>query len=261
MPIRPEAEPSEAAAAASTEAVRWLIVADGVPADWQDVAPVEMAVVRFHDPSLDLEQRAARWSHALPDHRLGSLALFAAGLAGAEAEAWRRGDPHIATRAYEDRRFLVGDRIIHWAVPWLDEAGRCYREHRDMTHRARDELLSLGDHLRPAPDLGADAGLRAMGEDAYGPVAPVRVDGGGLRSLWSGALLLDATVRSLTGEVGSRGLVVDAAHSGVLARLFENAAGRWADMARRHPGTGLLWNDLARRAARSAQAVSSASGE
>lgn len=256
MPIRPEAEGSAAADAAEAEAARWLIVADGVPGDWEDVAPAELAVVRFHDPTEDLERRAARWTHDLPDHRLGSLALFAAGLARAESDAWRNGDFHIATQAYEDRRFLAGDRLIHWAVPWLDAAGRCYSQHRDVAHGARDELLALGDHLRPVPDLGVDGGLRSIGEDSYGAIAPVRVDGEGLRSLWSGALLLDATVLSMTGASDPSALINDPAHRGELAVLFENAAGRWTAMAKRHPGTGLLWRDLAARAARSAGAVS-----
>ena len=36
---------------------------------------------------------------------------------------------------------LTSDRLIHWAVPWLDAAGRCYPSHRHRAHQARDVLL------------------------------------------------------------------------------------------------------------------------
>ncbi len=256
MHTRPEESISAAALAAAEEARQWLAVADVIPADWADVAPLEAAVIVFHDPAEDLERRASRWTHRLPDHTLPSLAMFAAALAQAESEAWQRDEPHVATQAYEDRRFLAGDRIVHWAVPWLDTAGRCYTELRGATHSARDDLLAIADRLRVAPDLGVDDAAAALGEDAYGPRAPHRIDAAGLRSLWSGALVLDATLVSMTGgtdiemAVGSRG------HRSDLSALYWIAGARWAGMANRHPGSAALWRALADRADRTCVALS-----
>jgi hypothetical protein len=220
------------------------------------VAPTEAAVVGFHDPGADLERRADRWSHRLPDHGLASVALFAAGLARAEADAWRRDDLHIATRAYEDRRFLIGDRILHWAVPWLDAAGRCYPEHRPECHGARRMLLDLGDSLRPSPDLGVDDGRATLGEDAYGPVE-LRIDVPFLRSVWSGTVVLDATLRSMHPE-RRPSLRFDSTAYRDLAALYESAAARWRRVATEHPGSALLWRSLSSRAATTAQLLEAA---
>jgi hypothetical protein len=255
MPTRREPVEHPAAAAAEAEALRWLDVAEGVPAQWDDVAPTEAAVVGFHDPGTDLERRCDRWSHRLPDHGLASLALFAAGLAHVEANAWRRDDLHIATRAYEDRRFLSGDRILHWAVPWLDAAGRCYPDRRTECHEARDVLLDLGDRLRAAPDLGVDDGRATIGEDAYGPVE-TRIDAPYLRSLWSGTVLLDATLRSMNPD-DEPVLRDDANGYRDLVALYESAAARWHGIGAEHPGSALLWRALSSRAGSTARLLES----
>jgi hypothetical protein len=217
-----------------------------VPADWDDVPPVEAEVVVFFDPAEDLGRRAGSWGHRLPDTTLWSLASFGAGLAMAEARAWERDEPHVATRAYADRRFLLGDRILHWSVPWLDAAGRCYPEYRDTAHRGRELLLRLADRLRPAPDLGATAGLTAPGEDTFGPLTLDVPLGDWVRSLWSGAVVLDATVRSLIGGGGELDLTGPGRAD--VAMLFSVAAARWTNMAAAHPGSARLWRDLAARA-------------
>ena len=252
MPTRPESSFSNAASAAAHEAASWLTIADAVPSEWGDVVAGESEVIRFHDPSSDLERRAARWSHRLPDHRLPSLALFAAALAHAESEAWERDEPHLATQAYEDRRFLAGDRIVHWAVPWLDTVGRCYADLRAVAHAARNSLLEIADHLRVAPDLD---GASAPGEDAYGPVAPHTTDGPALRSLWSGTVLLDATLRSMTGGTDVEAAIADRDHRTDLSALYWIAGGRWAGMADRHPRSAALWRSLAQRADRTCVAL------
>ena len=191
------AERSGAAEAAEAEAGLWSVVADWIPQVWTDVAPEEAAVVRFFDPTDDLAGRARSWGHRLPDASLSSMAAFGAGLAAAETEAWERDEPHIATRAYTDRRFLLGDRLLHWAVPWLDAVGRCYPQHREAAHDRRDILLRVGDRLRTAPDLVGGEGLTPPGEDAFGPIELDVPLAEWLRSLWSGAVILDATMRSL----------------------------------------------------------------
>ena len=255
MRIKPDAPGHRAASAATSEAHRWLEVADSVPTECDDVAPTEAAVVAFHDPASDLDRRAKRWTYLLPDHRLDSLAIFAAGLAKTEADAWRRDELHVATQAYEERRFLAGDRILHWAVPWLDAVGRCYPARRVLTHHGRDVLLEIGDHLRPAPYLGVDNGLAAIGEDAYGPTQLRPPDVTFVRSLWSGALLLDATVRSLTSTIDDTALLRDTATRADLVTLYENTSARWRGFAATHPGSSLLWHALEARAERTATAL------
>ena len=73
----------------------------------------------------------------------------------------------------------MADRILPWAVPWLDavdiaEAG--------SSHAL---LLELGDRHRPAPALVEGEGLALPGEDGYGPVefGPTAKR---LASLWGG---------------------------------------------------------------------------
>ncbi|MDX1449691.1 MAG: hypothetical protein R3246_11590, partial [Acidimicrobiia bacterium] len=73
--------------------------------------PSEAAVVRSFDPADDLHRRARAWGHELEHHRLDALALFAAGLALAEADAWTEDRRDEAMRAFVDRRHLVSDRI------------------------------------------------------------------------------------------------------------------------------------------------------
>lgn len=241
-----ETERSGATEAARGEARLWVAVADGAPVDWDDVPPTEADVVAFFDPAGDLARRAGSWGHQLPDASLSSLASFGAGLAMAEAQAWERDEPHVATRAYADRRFLLGDRVLHWAIPWLDTAGRCYAEYRDTAHRSREVLLRLGDRLRPVPDLGSTEGTAPPGEDALGPLTIDVPLGDWVRSLWSGAVILDATVRSMIGGGGE----LDLAGPGRadVAMLFTVAAARWTTLAAAHPGSARLWRDLAARA-------------
>lgn len=241
-----EGERSAAAEAARSEARVWVAIAESGPADWDDVPPVEGEVVVFFDPAEDLANRAGSWGHRLPDVSLWSLTSFGAGLAMAEAQAWERDEPHIATRAYTDRRFLLGDRILHWAVPWLDTAGRCFPDYRNTAHKGRELLLRLGDRLRPSPDMGATEGLAPPGEDAFGPLTLDVPLGDWVRSLWSGAVILDATVRSMIG--GSGELDLDGPGRADVAMLYSVAAARWATMSAGHPGSARLWHDLAGRA-------------
>lgn len=146
-------------------------------ARWRELAthstPTEHQVMVIYDPGSDLDRRAGEWGHQFPGHDLGSIALFAAALAQTEADAWDDGTLDVATRAYEARRFLLSDRVIHWAVPWLlasdeaDDAGF---------------LLDLGDEMRVAPALPGREGLVAKGEDSYGPLDQT----GGIWSGWVG---------------------------------------------------------------------------
>jgi hypothetical protein len=128
---------------------------------------------------------------------------------------------------------------------------------REEAHGARDMLLEVGDLHRPAPDLGIGSeGLHLPGEDGYGPLAVQGDTAGWLASLWSGGVLLRATVRSMTGSDRERTLTAgDLADPGLradLASLYGNLAARWRGLAGHHSGTAGVWLDLAARAERTA---------
>ena len=236
---------------ALAEAAEWIDLARAVP-DVDDLPPTEHATVGFFDPAPDLTRRGADWGLAFDDFTLPSLCRFAAGLANTEAEAWREDDPTVATLAYEQRRFLLGDRLLHWAVPWLDQMGRCYHEVRTQAHELRDRLLQLGDRHRPAPALTDTEGLTVPGEDSYGPITSPGSLSEHLASIWSGVLLTDATVRSLSGtSTGRDG--TDLATLPHLADYYQLAAARWAKLADAHPGSARLWMDLRNRALRTGE--------
>lgn len=135
------------------------------------LTPTEYEVVGTFDPGSDLDRRAAEWGHQLAGHDLGAIALFAAALAHTEADAWDDGTFDIATKAYETRRFLLGDRIVHWAVPWLFAEG---------SGDVAQFLLDLGDEMRVAPELPGHEGLHVAGEDSFGPLVQMN----GLFSGW-----------------------------------------------------------------------------
>lgn len=120
----------------------------------------EAAVTGF-DPRADLDRRGRWWGHRFGTGSLVEVVAFGVALATAETEAWAADDPVVATRAYEDRRFLFSDRVVHWVVPLTFVT--------EGTTRLREELLALGDRLRPAPLLTGDEGIHPPGEDSYGP--------------------------------------------------------------------------------------------
>ena len=266
MPVTDQSDPS-AISAARAEAQQWMAIAthwDGYtdPGAWSDVAPSESAVVRFYSPAEDLNKRGAGWMHELAGEGLSDVARFAAGLAVTEADAWRDDQPHIATRAYADRRFLGGDRIVHWAVPWLDTVGRCYPDFREQAHEDRDAILAIADFHRPAPDMGSGLeGLYPPGHDSFGPVEPGTNLTEWLGSLWSGGVLMRSTLESITGVVRTDAGVTeqDLADAGLrshLAILYGLFSARWRSLASAHPGTARLWMDLSARAVRTAHWLS-----
>jgi len=244
MPTRPEAADTPAASARG-EAARWADAADAVRSLGNIVPiPSEKEVVRYFDPALDLGKRAARWGNELPDHRLTTLARFAAGLAVAEAEAWEQGKADVAVRAYADRRHLAGDRLIHWAVPWLIAVAEAHPGVSQSAEGAAQILLEIGDSLRPAPTLSGTEGLYPPGEDAFGPLAIERPVGEYLYSLWSGVALVGSGSVQVTADAPEAARDWEA-----LANGYRRASRIWDRFALRHPGTGALWRDLALRAA------------
>lgn len=266
MPTR-----SEAATAASAEAVLWVeITQEWEPARhrqlWDDVPPTEGAAVRYYQPEADLERRARYWGYTFTERDLADLCRFGAALARAEADAWEQDEPHIATRGYADRRFLLGDRLLHWAVPWLDAAGRCYPAEREPAERARVTLLDLGDRLRPAPALTVGTeGLFAPDEDSYGPIEPPAPFSDFLLSVWSGRVVMKATLDSLGGvELPDRSLppawLNDPEKQALLRVMYQVAASRWARVAAERPGSARLWSDLAHRARTTARLLEATEG-
>lgn len=254
---------SEAAEAAGDETSVWAEFvhewsAERHPALWSDLPPTEAAVVRFYSPCEDLDHRARYWGYAFEDYGLADLARFGAALARTEAEAWDNDEPHVATRAYADRRFLLGDRLLHWAAPWLDEVARCHANERDVAGAAFSALLELGERLRPAPILTeGHEGLTAPGEDSYGPIGVPTPIEELLLSVWSGRVVLAATLEPEWGwERGERLITAkwlsESTNRNVLAGAFEEAAARWSALAGACPGSAQLWRDLGARAERTA---------
>ena len=232
MPTRSDGS-SPATIAADNEAAAWERVVTLVESGFPAGGPTEASVVRFHDPSADLEARAARWGFTPVTDCLDEVARFAGGLALAEARARRDGQADIALAAYVERRRLVGDRLVHWAVPWLLAASA---QPGDDAGTAARLLLEVADRLHPVPATGAVEGLYPPGEDSYGPVdPPVPIDQL-LTSVWSGQAAGD-----------TRGCVDRGPDDFAAAALI------WRRLAADHPGTAQLWLDLAARAERSAQ--------
>ena len=253
MPTSFDPDSGSAATAARVEAEQWIDLARRWRREvWDDVVPSEHAVVGFFDPGSDLDRRARQWGHQFTGYQLADLAAFSAGLAAAEADGWESGDHPLATRAYTERRMLLGDRLLHWAVPWLDAMGRCYPPQREVAFESREVLLGFGDRLRPAPVLTGAEGLAPPGEDSFGPTGIDADLERYLRSVWSGLVVLDATVRSLTGDEDAADLVGDPGLERDLATLYNVAAARWRGIADHHPGSARLWTDLAHRAERTA---------
>ena len=254
MPTR-----SNAAVSARAEAVLWADLTQEWaparhPALWDDLPATEAAVVRYYQPDDDLERRARYWGYEFGERDLADLCRLGAALAKAEAEAWERDEPHIATRAYADRRFLLGDRLLHWAVPWLEAAGRCHPPERPAAEPTRLALLELGDRLRPAPVLTEGTeGLFAPGEDSYGPLEPPAPLADFMLSIWSGRVVMRATLDSLGAtDLATRSVptnwLTDPDIRLLLSVMYEVAAPCWRRIADEHPGSARLWLDLADRA-------------
>jgi hypothetical protein len=229
---------------ARAEAAYWAEIAEHwrqvkVPELWADRPPTEKDTVIFYDPTQDIAGVARDWGHRVESDDLSSLALFAAGLAVSEERGWDDVTPDIATRAYEARRFLIGDRIVHWAVPWLDAVGHNYARHAEVAFSDRDLILGFADEAKVAPATPGSEGLFVDGEDSYGPIEPAARWSRWTESLWSGAVVLQSD--RLTNLFG----------------FYERAAGRWAGYAAEHIGTAQLWIDLSKRAATTSQHLKS----
>ena len=244
----------------ATEAERWRGLShrwspERVPDIYADLPPAEHAVVGRYDPADDLRRRTADWGFTLRRPHLDELARFAAELADAEGRAWAEDVPDLAMQAYDTGRQLVGDRIAHWAVPWLDAVSHGYP---DVTAvRDRDTILDLGDEMRIAPALTGSEGLAVPGEDAFGPIETQEPLPRHLCSLWTGQVLLGidpAISKDLPRELDPTRLAEPASREALSTR-YETAAQRWRSSAGAHPGSAALWLDLGKRADRTARTL------
>lgn len=237
MPTGSETKASDQALA---EAELWRRVAT----DWSGPGsplPTERATIPETDPTADLRLRGDAWGFVFGAADLAELSRFAGALALVEAEAWRSADGSLATRAYADRRFVFGDRILPWAVPWLIAAARDGLSGADRAQTTSRQLLQMADHHRPAPDLAVGEGLHLPGHDGYGPQDQPADLTGRLRSLWGGLAVID--------EVGPL------PPGPSTAERYGRAAANWVALAEAHPGSARCWLDLAARASRTAAAL------
>jgi hypothetical protein len=202
-------------------------------------SPVERVLIPEVDPRRDLSHRGDAWGFSFQSAALGELSRFAGSLAVVEAEAWEGHDASLATRAYSDRRFLFADRIIPWAVPWLRAVASKYPEALVAASTSADELLRLGEHHRPAPDLVSGEGIHLPGYDGFGPRHEPEGTRARVASLWGGLVQLDVDA------VLGRPL-----HT--LVARYTAAAMEWQDLAAAHPGSAGCWRDLAVRARQTA---------
>jgi hypothetical protein len=226
-----ESPVTRASESAAREADEWIELADHLDAVVELGAPAatERTLTGF-DPTDDLARRTRRWSHALLDQSARALSAYAAGLARAESAAWIRDDPVVATQALSDRRFLFGDRMVHWIVPWLLPHVLGEAAVSKTADSIVNRMLVLGDKHRPAPALTGTEGLFPPGHDSIGPL-PDSVDPSSLLSGW-------VMVDGATNDIG---------------RVYEEASLTWAKLAAGHPGTARLWLDMASRAETSSQ--------
>ncbi len=200
---------------------------------WSDLRPSEALVVDLYNPAPDLQRRALRWSHEFRTGELPELLAFGAGLVEAELEASAEDRPDVVAKALNERRFLLGDRILHWAVPWLEAAG-------PTAEGPLHVLLALGDLHRPEPDLTGNEGLTAPGEDRFGSLGPAP-----LSSLLCGGVVFESMAVSW-------GSTRSALREGVLPSMavswLDRQADRWEEIRAGHPGSAALWRDLGARA-------------
>lgn len=266
MHTAPELTSAAAAHSAHSEASTWLEIARAWsardhPAVWCDVPGAEASVVGLYDPRDDLLGRMKAWGYPSEALDLADLARFAAGLAQAEAEAWTDDRAHVATQAYADRRFLLGDRILHWAVPWLEMVSRWYPESADQAHESRRQLLELGDRHRPAPAMSGTEGLVVPGFDGLGPLDSGVTLAELMLSVWSGVVLSIPQLSEmrhtrLIQRVVEPQWLHDTKISGHLGSAYRDAARGWDRLTTDHPGSSQLWRDLGHRARQTAARLS-----
>ncbi|MDF1597677.1 MAG: hypothetical protein P1T08_16480 [Acidimicrobiia bacterium] len=262
MTTSPTSTTPNASAAAAAEAAEWMAIARAWHPGRQrsalvDLPPTEAAVVALFNPAGELAERAHSWKYEISSGDLSDLARFGAALARAESEAWATDRGHLATRAYQDRRFLLGDRILHWAIPWLDAVAHQYPTAFDDAMTARRALLDLAERLRPAPALSGTEGLVVPGFDGYGPLDMDVPFEQVMLSVWSGAVLLNGYLtgvfhKPVIGRALPRGWDTYPGAREALESTYRSAAARWEELALSRPGSAQLWRDLANRARRTA---------
>lgn len=215
-------------------------------------APIEVAIVGGFDPADLLQAAMALWDFRPRTLHLPEILRFGSYLAAIRADAKLVGDERVATRSNVALRRLLADRIVHWAVPWLDAIVRSEPAVAAMARDARDVLLRLGEEHRAAPVPEGSEGLLVPGFDGYGPVHAELGDA--LATLRCGDVLGEPVLRQI-GLVGPLTVPLTPHQSLALGRHFELVQQRWDLLASRYPGSEQYWRDLAGRARLSSMRV------
>lgn len=238
------------------EASRWMRVtriAAALAARGSMPEPYELGIVGGFDPTRALVSTMEKWDYRPRTLLLPELSRFGGYLAAISADASMSGDETVARRARIARRRLLADRVVHWAVPWLDAIVRSEPEVAASAREARDLLLGLAETHQAAPVPEGSEGLLVPGFDGYGPI---HTDlGDSLATLRCGDVLGEPVLESI--GLGLTGYTIPLTPHQALAlgRHFLTVQQRWDYLAGRAPGSSQYWRDLAGRARLTAQRV------
>lgn len=214
--------------------------------------PHELGIVGGFDPTRLLLAAMDRWHYKPRSFDLPELARFGAYLAAIATDAAACGDDNAATRARVALRRLLADRVLHWAVPWLDAIVRSEPQVAAQARDARDMFLDLAEQHRAAPVPEGSEGLMVPGFDGYGPM---NIElGAALSTLRCGDVLGEPLLSDI-GVSWPIAMPLTPADAMALGRHFLTVQQRWDQLAGRFPGSAQYWRDLSGRARLSAQRV------
>ncbi len=238
------------------EATRWMRVARAsaaLAARGSMPDPHELGIVGGFDPTRVLVSSMEQWDYRPRSLTLPELARFGGYLAAISADATTRGDDAGARRADIVRRRLLADRVVHWAVPWLDAIVRSEPAVAAAAQEARNLLLGLAETHQAAPVPKGSEGLLVPGFDSYGPINTDLSDS--LATLRCGDVLGRPVLESIGLGINGYAVPLTAHQALALGRHFMTVQRRWDYLAGRAPGSSQYWRDLAGRARLTTQRV------
>lgn len=238
------------------EATRWMRVtrlSSALAARGSMPEPYELGIVGGFDPTRALVSVMEQWDYRPRTLLLPELVRFGGYLAAISADAAENSDVATARRARTARRRLLADRIVHWAVPWLDAIVRSEPEVAMAAREARDILLGLAETHRAAPVPEGSEGLLVPGFDGYGPIHTDLADT--LSTLRCGDVLGEPVLESIGLGLSGYTLPLTTNQALALGRHFLTVQQRWDYLAGRAPGSSQYWRDLAGRARLTTQRV------
>lgn len=238
------------------EASRWMRItriAAALVARGSMPEPYELGIVGGFDPTRVLVATMEQWEYRPRTLLLPELVRFGGYLAAISADASMSGDETTARRSRAARRRLLADRIIHWAVPWLDAIVRSEPEVAASAREARDLLLELAETHRAAPVPEGSEGLLVPGFDGYGPIHTDLAEA--LATLRCGDVLGAPVLEMIGLGLTGYSMPLTTRQALALGRHFVTVQQRWDYLAGRAPGSSQYWRDLAGRARNTAQRV------